>query len=220
MSEKYDSREDTEEHISNVQDNLDIIVKELRCRAKKHDSSKLGELEKPIFDEVTAKLKGLTYGSEEYKEQLKNMKVALDHHYANNRHHPEHFENGISGMTIVDIIEMFVDWAAATHRHADGDIGKSINHNAERFDYSSDIGKIFVNTAKEYGLGKNCKNAKWEEKEPEYPEYPEEFNVPAPPDNDIIEDGFGSAWSAWCPECGKKEMVVVRPGKYQCNNCG
>jgi len=161
MSEKYDSRKDTEEHISNVQDNLDIVVKELRCRAKKHDSSKLGEIEKPIFDEVTTKLKGMTYGSQEYSEQLKKMKVALDHHYVNNRHHPEHYENSVEGMTLVDIIEMFVDWAAATHRHADGDIGKSINHNAERFGYSSTLGKIFVNTAKEYGMGKNSQEAYW-----------------------------------------------------------
>jgi Zn finger protein HypA/HybF involved in hydrogenase expression len=43
--------------------------------------------------------------------------------------------------------------------------------------------------------------------------------VKSPKDNDIIEDGFGSSWSAWCPTCGKKSMSVVRPGKVQCNNC-
>lgn len=37
---------------------------------------------------------------------------------------------------------------------------------------------------------------------------------------DIIEDGDGSAWSAWCPMCHKKLMSVVRPGKVQCQNCG
>ena len=37
---------------------------------------------------------------------------------------------------------------------------------------------------------------------------------------DIIEDGFGSMWSAFCPRCGEKSMSVVRPGKVQCNNCG
>jgi hypothetical protein len=37
--------------------------------------------------------------------------------------------------------------------------------------------------------------------------------------DEIIEDGFGSAWSAWCPECKKKAMFVVRPGKVQCGNC-
>jgi len=36
----------------------------------------------------------------------------------------------------------------------------------------------------------------------------------------VIEDGFGNAWSASCPECGKKTMFVVRPGKVQCSNCG
>jgi len=41
-----------------------------------------------------------------------------------------------------------------------------------------------------------------------------------PKDNETIEDGFGSVWSAWCPECGKKTMSVVRPGKVQCNHCG
>ena len=41
-----------------------------------------------------------------------------------------------------------------------------------------------------------------------------------PKDNDSIEDGFGSAWSAWCPMCGKKSMSIVRPGKVQCYYCG
>ena len=41
-----------------------------------------------------------------------------------------------------------------------------------------------------------------------------------PPDKDIVEDGFGSCWSAWCPMCRKKTMQVVRPGKVQCGYCG
>lgn len=40
------------------------------------------------------------------------------------------------------------------------------------------------------------------------------------PSKDTIEDGFGSVWSAWCPECGKRTMNVVRPGQVQCSNCG
>ena len=39
-------------------------------------------------------------------------------------------------------------------------------------------------------------------------------------DEDIIEDGFGSAWSIICPDCGERSMEVVRPGKVQCGNCG
>ena len=39
-------------------------------------------------------------------------------------------------------------------------------------------------------------------------------------DEDTIEDGFGSGWSAWCPKCGLATMSVVRVGKVQCNYCG
>jgi len=39
-------------------------------------------------------------------------------------------------------------------------------------------------------------------------------------DEDVISDGFGSAWSAYCPMCGKRTMQVVRPGKAQCSKCG
>lgn len=38
--------------------------------------------------------------------------------------------------------------------------------------------------------------------------------------DDSISDGFGGFWSAWCRECGKKSMHVVRPGKVQCSFCG
>ena len=37
---------------------------------------------------------------------------------------------------------------------------------------------------------------------------------------DWIDDGHGNQWSAWCPECHQKSIVVVRPGKVQCINCG
>jgi hypoxanthine phosphoribosyltransferase len=38
--------------------------------------------------------------------------------------------------------------------------------------------------------------------------------------DDTIEDGFGSVWSKVCPTCKERSMVVLRPGKAQCNNCG
>jgi len=53
----------------------------------------------------------------------------------------------LRSMTIVDIVEMFCDWVAATRRHADGDIMKSIEHNKTRFNISEDITCIFRNTA-------------------------------------------------------------------------
>ena len=74
------------------------------------------------------------------------MKEGLDIHYANNRHHPEHFDNGIQGMNLLDLLEMICDWKAASERHADGDVYKSIEINQERFGYSDELKIILKNT--------------------------------------------------------------------------
>lgn len=87
---KYDSTADTLLHIKRVNELLLIFSSELMSRAIVHDNSKLESPEKELFDEFTPKLKGTTYGSDEYKSYLSELKVALDHHYANNSHHPEH----------------------------------------------------------------------------------------------------------------------------------
>lgn len=144
---KYDSTQDTADHKQNVYDLLVMVAEELATRAVRHDLSKLQPVEKPIFDKFTPLLKGSTYGSDEYKGFLKEMKFALDHHYSVNRHHPEYFgDDGIQGMNLVDIIEMFCDWKAATMRHDDGNLMKSIDINQKRFGYSDELAAIFRNT--------------------------------------------------------------------------
>ena len=175
----YDSKEDTLKHIRQVRDfveRLEIALSNRRCG---HDYSKLNEPEKSVFDEFTPKLAESTYGSEGYKEYLKEMKLALDHHYSENKHHPEHFkkhvcngcfkefkimpdrcdicgysqfqeESDISQMTLIDLCEMIADWKAATLRHNNGDIMKSLEVNQERFKYSDELKQILSNTVKEH----------------------------------------------------------------------
>jgi len=146
MKEKYDSTKDTEEHIEMVKTiGLDVTNKFWK-RLCDHDESKLNPPEKEIFDEFTPKLKHSTYGSDDYKQFLKDMKPALDHHYANNRHHPEHFPNGMNDMNLIDLLEMLVDWKAATLRHDDGDILRSIEINQERFGYSDEMKELLLRT--------------------------------------------------------------------------
>lgn len=147
MENNYDSTKDTLIHIKRVNELLIMASCELLHRATVHDNSKLESPEKELFDEFTPKLRGTTYGSEEYKENMKGLKVALDNHYQNNSHHPEHYENGVDGMDLYDLIEMFFDWLAATERHEDGDMLKSIEINKNRFDISEQICNIFRNTA-------------------------------------------------------------------------
>ncbi|MFC1696880.1 DUF5662 family protein [Nanoarchaeota archaeon] len=151
MGEKYDSTEDTLNHIKRIRELLSDAADELMLRGQLHDKSKLSEPEKSIFDEYTPKLKGCTYGSDEYKQYLVDLKDALDHHYANNSHHPEHYENGINGMNLLDLVEMLFDWKASSERHDDGDIYRSIDINAKRFNIPDYLVDIFKNTVKNQG---------------------------------------------------------------------
>lgn len=144
-----ESVKETKKHIKRVKELLSSVCTKLRIRSDKHDASKLKEPEVSIFEEYTKKLKDTEYGSKEYKQYLKEMKPALDHHYQENSHHPEHFDKGIEGMSLLDLIEMLSDWRAATERNKDGDIKKSIEINTERFSIDKQLKQILLNTIKE-----------------------------------------------------------------------
>lgn len=144
-----DSRVDTYQHIHLVQKFMGILIANLQQRQLIHDQSKLVSPEVEAFDKFTPLLAASTYGSEEYKGFLEAMRPALEHHYANNSHHPEHRPEGIKGMSLLDIVEMLCDWKAATLRHHDGDIRKSIEINQKRFGYGDELKQILLNTLKE-----------------------------------------------------------------------
>lgn len=139
---------ETMKHIEKVRKYIKVFTDALAVRAIKHDKTKLESPEVEVFAEFTPKLAGATYGSDEYNSFLQEMNVALQHHYASNRHHPEHFSKGIDDMTLVDIVEMLCDWKAASQRQNDGNLLKSIELNAQRFGYDDQLKRIFVNTAK------------------------------------------------------------------------
>lgn len=143
----YDSTKDTLLHIKRVNELLLEFTKHLITRAQVHDQSKLESPEKEAFDIYTPKLAKLTYGSDEYKEALAGLGPALKHHYENNSHHPEFYGTGIKGMNLLDLVEMFFDWKAASERHEDGDIMKSIDINQKRFEIPGELAQIFKNTA-------------------------------------------------------------------------
>jgi hypothetical protein len=147
----YDSTLDTMRHSRRVDQLLLQIIAALQDRVTRHDLSKMEPPEKAVFDRVTPLLKDSTYGSEQYRASLAEMGECLVHHYSANRHHPEHYENGISGMTLVDLIEMLVDWKAATERHDDGSLARSLRIQAERFDISPQLMDILTNTAVHFG---------------------------------------------------------------------
>jgi hypothetical protein len=147
----YDSRPETFAHSLRVGELMGQPIRELVDRSVKHDLSKTEDPELAVFDEYTPKLKDTTYGSDEYKGYLAAMGEGLRHHYAANRHHPEHFAGGVDDMTLVDLVEMLADWKAATERHADGDLATSLNIQHERFGISDQLAQILRNTAGHFG---------------------------------------------------------------------
>lgn len=137
---------DTFRHVERVRNLLNLVIVELLRRGELHDQSKLTHPEVSEFTRLTPVLAGLTYGSPEYDKCKAELGNALKHHYANNRHHPEHWKNGVDDMDLVDLIEMFCDWKAASERHNDGNIRKSIEINGKRFEMSPQLIRIFENS--------------------------------------------------------------------------
>lgn len=136
----------TMKHIELVRNLLNKIILKILDRSNKHDQSKLEPPEVSEFAKYTDMLCHIAYGSKEYEECKKKLGPALQHHYAHNRHHPEHFKNGIDDMNIIDLIEMFCDWKASSVRSMDGNIRKSIELNGERFKMSKQLIKILENS--------------------------------------------------------------------------
>ena len=141
-------RVETQKHIEKVRKYIRFITDRLTTRGVNHDASKLESPEVEMFAEYGDNLYKLTYDSIEYQKNLEVLKSALDHHYAYNRHHPQHFPNGIEDMTLIDIVEMIADWKAASERQHDGNLLVSIEKNAKRFNIDDQLKKILINTAK------------------------------------------------------------------------
>ncbi|MHA7814034.1 MAG: DUF5662 family protein [Phycisphaerales bacterium] len=161
-----DVMRETVKHVRRVGNLMLEAIGLLQVRAVNHDDSKFSKEEFELFVQETPNLRNLTYGSEEYKAALGRLHPALSHHYCLNRHHPEYFattddgrifEDQVSSgeafgdMNLLDLLEMLADWKAATERHNDGNLIRSIEQNAERFGYDESMKRLLKNTAQYMG---------------------------------------------------------------------
>lgn len=142
----YDCTSDVMEHKRKVEFWLADFARRLEGRAVCHDDSKLRPPEKECFDRWVPELQRRTFGTDEYKQALDAMGEGLRHHYSENSHHPEHFANGVNGMTLIDLVEMFCDWLAASQAR---NMPVHIDHATLRFGISPQLEDIFVNTLRE-----------------------------------------------------------------------
>lgn len=141
-------------HIGDVGVLISRIAGKLGMRIPSHDRSKFDPVEFGPLLEMTSLIRRegkADYGTPEYKVRTAMLGPMLEHHYAENRHHPEHFANGIHGMTLVDLTEMFCDWcAAAQARNTDATV--NFSYSAEKYKIPEMLVDIFRNTADELGI--------------------------------------------------------------------
>lgn len=146
-----DSTAATLAHSRRVGELMVQVICDLTHRSVRHDLSKTEEPERPLFDRHTPDLAKHPYGSPGYTASLAALGPALEHHFANNPHHPQHYPNGINGMTLADLVEMLADWRASTERVPAGSLRQSLIINQDRFRIGDQLADILENTARAFG---------------------------------------------------------------------
>jgi hypothetical protein len=145
----YDSTPDTLAHICRVQELLRVVTAELGLRGLAHDASKLVEPEKSAYDRAVPEMQKHPYGSPELKAATAQLGPALQHHFAHNSHHPEHYSEGIAGMDLLDVVEMLCDWRAAAERPpGNGTVRMDVNR--ERYGIEPQLASVLTNTLARY----------------------------------------------------------------------
>lgn len=136
---------DAIDHIRKVQTYLMQLVIELHSRALLHDSSKLMPLELDGYAGLSDAVRGLKYGTEEYRAAFEPFKPIIQHHYEANDHHPEHFQGGISEMNLLQLVEMIADWKAASTRNSKT-LAETLDASFKRFGIDDQLAAIIRNT--------------------------------------------------------------------------
>ncbi|HEY7119686.1 MAG TPA: DUF5662 family protein, partial [Tepidisphaeraceae bacterium] len=85
--------------------------------------------------------------SDAYRATLAEFEDILRLHYERNSHHPEHYPDGIVGMTLWDVVEMLCDWAAASQRKPGGSV--NLDWAINRFGIEPQLASILGNTIRE-----------------------------------------------------------------------
>ena len=147
--EQIDTEEYIKGHISRVRKHINTFVQLLLKRAINHDKSKLEEPEISWWKEMDKEPR-YPYGSEEYKQKIKRWDKVFKHHYKYNRHHPEHYEYGVSEMTLVDIVEMMCDWLGYKDTITVSEALKVCDEQMRRYNIPDGIRQIIFNTLLRY----------------------------------------------------------------------
>lgn len=142
----------THKHIARVRQLLGEFAIEMIKRGDRHDASKFEPVElEPLqrMQDLIDREGQAQFGTPQYAERTAMLGEMIVHHRANNSHHPEFYPNGVDGMDLFDLVEMFFDWKAASER------GESPTMNlvaaCDKYQISSQMRSILFNTAERLG---------------------------------------------------------------------
>lgn len=135
-------------HQHKVQRNIYLLCSKLIKRAEEHDKSKLQEPELTGWEEMDKEPRS-EYGTPEYFEKQEKYRWVFEHHYRNNRHHPEYWQGFLCEMDLIDVLEMICDWASFDNM-TDLDAIKIIEQQMDRFGFDGLLKNLILNTFKNY----------------------------------------------------------------------
>lgn len=143
---------ETYKHIARVRQLLGSFAVEMIRRGDVHDASKFEPVEMEPLERMQALIDRegqAPFGSPEYKRRTDLLGPMVEHHRANNSHHPEFYPDGIAGMDLFDLVEMFFDWKAASERG--GESAMNLLAAAVRYEVGPQLLAILRNTAERLG---------------------------------------------------------------------
>lgn len=132
-------------HKKTVAKRLKFLAEQLLERSETHDDSKLKSPEIDWLIEMDKEPR-YPYGSQEYLDKKKRWEKFFKHHYKVNSHHPEHYRDGVSGMTLTDLCEYLIDISAYYAEMHPEDVFKTLNEQSERFGLEEQLTQILKNT--------------------------------------------------------------------------
>lgn len=142
------ARDVTRAHIDRVRELLIAFAHKIIDRGIAHDASKFDpEEDGPLqaMQDLIDREGPAPFGTDEYRRRTALLGPMLAHHYAENSHHPEHYPEGVAGMDLLDLVEMFHDWKAASERGGDSAIG--LSYCVEKYGIPPMLASILRNTA-------------------------------------------------------------------------
>jgi len=142
----------TYKHIARVRQLLGEFAVEMIRRGDVHDASKFDPIEMGPLEEMqkVVDTEGQApFGSDEYKRRTDMLGPMIEHHRANNSHHPEFYADGVAGMDLFDVVEMFFDWRAASERGEES--AMNLNFACDKYKIDGELRGILFNTAARLG---------------------------------------------------------------------